>query len=344
MWYVGLDIGKKWHYVVAMDHTGHVHYRQKFPHEPFLLQHFFASLEGPCRVVIEATGNWHAVYDCIEPHVHEVVLAHPLKVKAIASARIKTDRIDATTLAHLLRADLIPRAYIPPRDVRDWRELVRHRVFLVRLRTRVKNRVHALLAKQGIRPPVVSDLFGAVGRQWLTGLALSDPYAAMRHRYLALLERLTAQLREVEQLIDATIEVTPPARLLMTLPGIGRHLALLILAEIGEVARFPTSKHLVSYAGLCPSTYASSTTRRHGRITKQGSPWLRWALVEAATQIWRYPHSALGRRFQRLRQRRDAKTARVAVARELCAAVFHVLRKQEPYREPSSSLSFTGRA
>lgn len=336
MWYIGLDIGKKWHYVVVMDKHGTIARQQRLPNDPELLPHFFKGLTGPVRVVLEATGNWMAIYDRIEPWVQEVVLAHPWKVKAIASARIKTDKIDATTLAHLLRADLIPRAYVPPRAVRDWRELVRHRAFLVRLRTRLKNRIHALLAKQGITPPPVSDLFGVKGRRWLTTLPLPAPYAAIRSRYLAVLENLTSQITEVEQTIDQTVETTLAARLLETIPGVGPYLALLILAEIGEIARFPSPKQLVSYSGLCPATYASGTTVRHGHLTKQGSPWLRWALIEAAIHVWRAPHSRLARLAQRLTQRRDVKIARVAVARELCTAIYHMLRKQEPYRDSSS--------
>lgn len=343
MWYVGLDIGLTKHYVVVMDEHGAIAQQQPLPHDPLVLQRFFEALEGPTRVVLEATGHWVAVYERIEPYVQEVVLAHPLKVRAIASARIKTDRIDATTLAHLLRADLIPRAYIPPRAVRDWRELVRHRAFLVRLQTRVKNRLHSLVAKQGLTPPLVSDLFGTAGRAWLQTVTVREPYAAMRTRYLAVLDHLRAQLRDVERTIDATVAPLRETRWLETIPGIGRYLALLVLAEIGEITRFPGPKQLVSYAGLCPSTYASGQTLRHGRLTHQGSPWLRWALIEAATHVGRRPGSRLARRFHRLAQRRDAKTARVAVARDLCHVVFHLLSKQEPYREPSSALMIPGR-
>jgi len=333
MWYVGLDIGLKWHYVVVMDADGHITQQQRLPNEAFLIQRFFETLEGPCRVVLEATSNWHAVFDRVEPYVAEVVLAHPLKVKAIASARIKTDKIDATTLAHLLRANLIPQAYIPPRAVRDWREVVRHRAFLVRLQTRVKNRVHTLLAKRGVTLPGHSDLFGAAGRQWLTTLALPEPYGAMRTRYLTVLDQLRNQIRDVERTIDQTVQTTLEAQLLETIPGIGRSLALLILAEIGTIQRFPDPKHLVAYAGLCPSTYASGQTVRHGHLTHQGSPWLRWALVEAACHVWQAPQSRLCQVYHRLCQRRDAKTARVAVARKLCTILFAMLHKSEPYRD-----------
>ena len=344
MWYVGMDIGKKGHYVVVMDASGQIAQQQKLPADPLLVRRFFETLEGPARVVVEATGRWMAVYDQVEACVQEVVLAHPLKVRAIASARIKTDKIDATTLAHLLRADLIPRAYIPPREVRDWREVVRHRAFLVRLQTRVKNRVHILLAKRGLTPPAVSDLFGLAGRQWLSALALPEPYGAMRTRYLTLLEGLRQQAREVEQTIDQTVALTAEAQLLLTIPGIGRALAWLVLGEVGAITRFPTAKHLVSYAGLCPSTYASGQTLRHGRLTKSGSTWLRWALVEAATHVHAHPTSRLYRLYRRLADRRDAKTARVAGARELCTGIFHMLRKQEPYRESGSPRSASGRS
>jgi len=334
---IGLDIGKRRHWVVSMDERGTIDCNQRLPNDPTVIEQFFKTLEGPCRVVLEATGNWMAVYDRIEPWVEEVLLAHPLKTKAIASARIKTDKIDATTLAHLLRADLIPQAYIPPKEVRNWRELVRHRAFLVRLRTRLKNRIHSLLAKRGISPPAVSDLFGRRGLQWLKALELPEPYGAIRIRYLAILDRLSHEIKESEKEIDQTVETTPEAKLLETVPGVGRYLSLLILAEIGEIGRFPSPKQLVSYAGLCPSTYQSGDTLRHGRLTKQGSRWLRWALVEAALHASQYPRTRLARLHERLTRRRDAKTARVAVARELCISVFHMLRKKESYREPSSS-------
>jgi len=344
MWYVGLDVGKTWHYVVVMNDLGPVSQQQKLPADPLVVRRFFETLEGPARVVLEATSHWMAVYDQVEAVVQGVVLAHPLKVRAMASARIQTDRIDATTLAHRLRADLIPRASIPPRVVRDWRELVRHRAFLVRLQTRVKNRVHILLAKQGLTPPAVSDLFGVAGLAWLQTVALAEPYAALRSRSLAVRAGLRAQLRDVERTIDATVQDTLEARLLQTLPGVGRYLALWILGEIGESARFPDPKPLVSYAGLCPSTYASGQTFRQGRLTKQGASWLRWALVEAATHVPRSATSRLGRLATRLIARRGVKTARIAVARELCHAVCHVLRKQESYRDPSSPRSASGRS
>jgi Transposase and inactivated derivatives len=335
---VGLDIGLKWHYVVVMDQDGHIQQQQRLPNDPLVLQRFFETLAGPCQVVLEATGNWVAVYERVEPYVSEVVLAHPLKVRAIASARIKTDKIDATTLAHLLRANLIPRAYIPPRAVREWREVVRHRAFLVRLQTRVKNRIHILLAKRGVTPPGHSDLFGVAGWQWLTTLALAEPYAAMRTHYLAVLEQLRRQIHAVERTIDQTVAATPEATLLETIPGVGRYLALLILAEIGAIQRFPDPKHLVSYAGLCPSTYASGQTLRHGHLTHQGSPWLRWALVEAACHVWQVPQSRLCGLYHRLCRRRDVKTARIAVARKLCTVIFAMLSKTEPYRDgPVSS-------
>lgn len=342
MWYVGLDLSKRFHYAVAMDAQGTVCRQQRLPHTPEDLRQFVGALNGPCQVVIEASGNWMPVYDWLEPFVDKVVLAHPLRVRAIASARIKTDRIDATTLAHLLRADLIPQAYIPPPSVRTWRELVRHRAFLVRLQTRVKNRVHALLVKQGVALPDVSDLFGVAGRDWLSALALPQPYAAMLLRYLAVLDHLKLQLRAVERTIDQTVADTPEAGLLQTIPGVGRYLALLLLGEIGEIRRFPSPKQLVSYAGLCPSTYASGQTLRHGRLIHQGSPWLRWGLIEVATHAAHRPGTCLTRLYQRLARRKDTKTARVAVARKLCTVVFHMLQRMESYREPSDALMTPG--
>jgi transposase len=169
----GLDVHKKYTNICVMDSAGTVLAEgrsdtDQLPHHPA----FF--LEGKKRVVLEAGANWPFVYDLLEPIVEEVLLAHPLRVRAIAAARVKTDAIDARTLAHLLRSDLIPAAYIPPPPIREARELFRYRLDLINQRVAVKNRVHAILTKEGLASPV-TDTFGREGRRWLEELPLSDP-------------------------------------------------------------------------------------------------------------------------------------------------------------------------
>jgi transposase len=275
---------------------------------------------------MEATGNWPYLYESWEDLVDEIQLAHPLKTKAIASAKIKTDRIDDGVLAHLGRADLVPQAYIPHRDVRDLREILRHRAFMVTLQTRVKNRLHSYLWKLGIETEQ-TDLFGKSGLSWLTTLEVRKPYRELLDQDLKLLETLQREIKQATQTIERLAKEDPRVRLILPLKGIGKYSAMLILAEIGEIDRFPDPKKLVSFAGLCPSTFQSGRVFYHGKITKQGSKWLRWILVEAAQKYARVP-GRLGALFRRIEKRKGRKTAKVAVAREILVCIYYYCLKK----------------
>lgn len=230
-----------------------------------------APSEGKARVVLESTGNWAFIYDTLEPYVSELILAHSKEVKAIAHARVKSDEIDADTLFHLLRADLIPTAYIPPREVRDRRDWLRSRTAIVRMGTQLKNRIHALLAKNGLTSPV-SDLFGQAGREWLDGVELCSVHRQILDRYLRLLDALEAESKATNAQVAREARAEPRARLLMTIPGVGPLTALLILAETGDIKRFHSHRQLVSYAGLAPQVRSSGGRTWLGSITKEGTP------------------------------------------------------------------------
>ena len=292
---------------------------------------FVQDLPHPIRLVMEATGNWAYLYECWEPLVEEIQLAHPLKTKAIASARIKTDRIDKRILAQLGLADLVPQAYIPPREVRDLREVLRHRAFLVMLQTKVKNRIHSYLWKLGVEPEV-TDLFGTAGLAWLQTAALREPFQALLAQDLTVLATLRQEIAQATQTINRLAKEDPRVALLLPIRGIGKYSALLILAEIGEVARFPEPKKLVAFAGLCPSTHQSGAVAYHGRLTKQGSTWLRWVLVEAAQRDAKAP-GRLGSFYRRLARKKGPNTAKVAVARELLVASYHCLKHGLAFQE-----------
>ena len=169
---VGIDLHRKRSHIAALDETGAQLLSRRIVNDP---QTFLTLLEdvGECRIALEATYGWEWLADVLQGAGYELHLAHPLRTKAIASARVKTDAVDAKTLAHLLRTGLLPEAYIAPPELRDLRELLRHRAVLTRMRTAVKNRVHALLARQGILPEH-SDLFGKGGRKFLAGLELPE--------------------------------------------------------------------------------------------------------------------------------------------------------------------------
>lgn len=258
------------------------------------------------------------------------MLAHPLKTKAIARARIKTDKIDATTLAQLLRADLVPAVSIPPRAVRDPREILRYRASLVRLRTQFTNKLRAILSKTGVQPPT-RTITGVKSQRFLATVPVRPCYRLEFDGYLRLFETLPAEIHQVSQTIDAQAQADPEAQLLCTMPGIGAYSALLILSEIADVRRFPDSRHLCSYAGLVPSVHASGGKTRLGRLTKQGSCWLRWILVELSV------HAINGApQFRSLSDRVAKKhgrnVGRVAVARAMLKTIYAMLKKQERFR------------
>ncbi len=325
MHYIGFDTHKRYTFFTQLDGAGRIVRQGKLSNTREELADFFADVTEPAAVVLEAGMNWYHLYDLLEVLGVGVTLANPVRTRAIAEAKVKTDKVDSATLAHLLRADLVPRAYIPPRAVRDLRELLRYRAGLVRVQTAVKNRVHGILLKHGYQCPV-SDAFGRTGRAWLTTLSLRSVYRRALEGWLQVLDTVRAQIQEVSRTIDQLARHTETAQRLCALPGVGPYTALLVLAEIGDVRRFPSPKHLASYGGLAPVVRASGGRVYTGHISKQGSMWLRWAVIEAAQQAVRLP-GPYRDRYRRLVQRKGPRVARVAVARELLTTMHWVLRR-----------------
>jgi transposase len=332
MQYYGIDIHKKYSTYTMVDEQGNVMNQGKIDNNIEAFKKVFREASGSdTKAVIESTCNWYYIHDLLEGMVGEVVIAHPLRTKAIASAKVKTDKIDATTLAQLLRADLIPKAYIAPPEIRDLRELLRYRASMVRIRTRVKNKVHAILIKNGINSPH-SDLFGKRGRKWLKTIEVREVYRMAIDGYLQLIDFLDEQIKPVTGEIDLKAKGDARAKILETIPGIGHYSAMLILGEVGDFSRFPSAKHLVSYAGLNPSVHSSGGITRYGRITKQGSSWLRWIMVEVASIASRHS-TRLGHLHTRVAYKHGHNTANIAVAREILTICYYLIRKGESYKE-----------
>lgn len=329
MQYVGMDTHKSFSQVCVMDEEGNAIMAEKVPNTPQAVDAFIAKLEPGSRIVMEASSCWEYLYDYLEQNGFDMKLANPLKTKAIASARIKTDSIDAETLAHLLRANLIPESYVPPQYVRDERQVVRLRASLVDIRTQVKNKIHALLARNGITYEF-SDLFGKAGMEFLQTLELPAASRFELDQYLTLLPVLDEKIETVQRQIEGMAEDNYHAKLLMTIPGISYYSALMIMSEIGDITRFESGKHLCSFAGLVPSVYQSGNTCRTGHITRQGSAWLRWILVQAANRIVG-SDTVLARFYLKLKQRKGHKTAVVATARKLLTYIYIMLRNNIPY-------------
>jgi transposase len=240
---------------------------------------------------------------------------------------VKTDAVDAKTLAHLLRADLLPEAYIAPRDLRDLRELLRHRAALTAMRAALKNRIHAILAKHGITRQH-SDLFGKGGRQFLGELELREPPRRRLDSLLALIDDFDREITATTKEIDQAAKADDRVEVLCQIRGVGRYTAMLIIAEVGDISRFPSARHLCSWAGLTPTVRSSDGKARLGRISRQGSPALRWALVEAA-QKSTTGADRLREHFERISKRRGRKVAKVAVARHILTLSYYGLRDGE---------------
>src|SRR5215213_9449992 len=237
---VGIDLHRKRSHIAALDESGEQLLSRRIVNDP---QTFLALLEdvGACRIALEATYGWEWLADVLQDAGYELHLAHPMRTKAIASARVKTDAVDARTLAHLLRADLLPEAYIAPRELRDLRDLLRHRVALTRMRTSLKNRVSAILAKNGIARPY-SDLFGPGGTQFLTELELRESPRRRLDSHLALIADFTREIDATSREIDARAKEDPYVEVLCQIRGVGRYIAMLIIAEVGDITRSASAR------------------------------------------------------------------------------------------------------
>ena len=287
------------------------------------------NLQPTDAVVVEASTNaWH-LYDQLQPRVASVTVAHPLLVQLITKTRVKTDPRDTIKLARLLAAGFIPAVWVPPQAVRDLRALVGHRCNLIRQRSAARNRLQSLLQSHNVVPPE-GDVFSRCRQEWWEALDLTVAERLLAGQQLALLDSLKPLIADVEAelLRQSTIEPwAQQAPCLLQLVGIGPVTAMVLLAAIGDITRFPSPKELVSYGGLGNSVYLSGQVQRTGRITKQGRKEIRWAMVEAAwVAVAKDPHWKA--EFQRLERRIGAGKAIVAIARKMLVVVWHVLSRQ----------------
>ena len=327
MVYVGIDLHRRTSHVAALDEEGLELLSRRLSNDPQALRAIFAGLGAEARVALEAAFGWEWLADLLEGEGIELHLAHPRHTKAIAAARVKTDAVDARTLAHLLRADLLPEAYVAPPEPRELRELLRHHIGLTRLRTARKNRVHALLARQGVQHRR-AELFGPRGRRFLGELSLPASTRSRLERLLALIADFDRELAAGKREIQACGKDDPRVCVLTRIPGVGVFIALLVIAEVGDVTRFPSARHLASWAGLTPRVSNSGERVRLGSISHQGSAHLRWGLIQAA-QTAVQADGPLKSSYERIKHRRGSKVAKVAVARGILTLCYYGLRDGE---------------
>lgn len=328
--YIGVDLHKKTCYITVMNKKGIIKKQTEITNTPETVNGFFAEYAGD-RVAVESTLNWIPFYEKLEKLGCDVVLSNPLQTKAVASARIKNDKVDSQVLADLLRTNFLPTAYIQPRDVRDLKELVRQRSHYVEMRTKIKNKIHAVLFKADVSHSF-SSLYGKAGMEFLKGLSVRKVYREELNRYMDTLSFFNGQIDELSDTIKKNASDDYDCKLLMTIPGIGYYTALMIKSEIGDIARFASAKKLCRYAGLIPSTYASADKIRTGRITKCGSKWLRKACVDAITSGCRNTNK-ISVFYRKLKKNKGTGKAKVAAARKLCSVIFAILTDKQPFRE-----------
>jgi len=332
MYYTGIDLHKKTSFITTIDADGKIVTGANLQNVEGDILAYFANLGEETKVVIESMSSWYWLYDLLTGEGFEVVISNPVKTKAIASAKIKNDKIDSHMLAQLLRADLISTVYVSSLETRKLKELLRHRSRLVRDATRMKNRIHMLLMKNNLRSPF-SDLFGVQGLSYLQEIDLPAYHRHQVETYLLLYEKLQEQIKPLTKRVRALAKKNHTVQLLMTIPGIGPITAMFIIAEVDDISRFRSYRNLASYAGLVPSLDASAGKEKMGRITKQGSPYLRTALVEAAQAAARMQNSRLRVFFRRRIVKAGYQKAVVATAHKVLQYAFYVWKNQTPYQE-----------
>ena len=335
MLHVGLDLSRKRVDVCVLSDAGELVGQFPAPVDRdglYALTRRVGVFDEPVQGVVESMNGARFVHDELSRYGWEVLLADAQRVKGLAPLACKTDKVDARVLAELSWRDLVPAVWLPSPELRAERERARYRLYLVKHRTSLKNRIHATLIAFGHQRQM-SDLFGAAGRRLLEQLDLPEPWRGHLDASLLMIDDLERQIAQIERELQRQGADHRYVPLLLSVPGIGWVLAYTIAAEIGEITRFQTPKHLVGYTGLCPRVKQSGDSDRRGPLSKHGPKYLRWALIEAAQHAAASPHYR--ERYQhtkhRLGKQRGAKVAQIDLARTLAEAIWQILTRNQPF-------------
>src|SRR5499425_903992 len=327
---VGCDLHARKQQVAVLDATTGEILEQELVHDGDAVERFYRALRPPVTIGIETTGYTQWFHTAMHRLGHTVLVGEAAKIRAMVVRKTKTDRRDARHLLDLLRHDRFPTVWIPDPVTRDLRALIAHRVRLVRMRTMVKNGLQAIALNQ--RLTLRSALWTQRGLAQLQALSLPTYATRRRDDNLDLLAWLTTRIDDLDARIASSADADPRARLLLTHPGVGPLTALTAVLVLGPIARFPDSKHVVSYVGLAPAINASGDKQHLGKITKQGNALLRWVLGQAAPLAAR-ADVTLRRRYFSVMHRRGRPKAKVALARKLLVRLYVMLRDQIDYEE-----------
>lgn len=341
--YIAFDSHKRYTWVEHFEANTDKRREYRVEHAPGAIRDALQGTAPGTKVAIEATANWYWITDEIEQAQCVPQLVHPRKAKLMMGQINKTDKLDTHGLNVLQRNGTLPVVWIPPGALRELRELTRTRVVLVAQRTRWKNRITATLAKWGLPASEYSDPYGKKAREELEARLerLPEQTRWTTRQMLLQLDYLSAQIVEFEKRLGELVEVTPEMQRLKTLPGVGVILSATMALEIGEIGRFLSAERLASYSGTVPRVHASGDRTRYGRTRPDVNRYLKWAFAEAANSVAvncrRFPERHVSQLYARLRVRKGHNKAVGAVARHLAEAAFHVLSKQQAYRDPTLS-------
>ena len=340
MEYIALDSHKRYSFASVEEHTGAILREARIDHRRGAITEFLSAWKPGTSVAVETIGNWYWIVDEIEAAGMAPQLVHARRAKMMLASVNKTDKLDCHGLNRLQRTGTLPTVWIPPAAIRDLRDLPRTRMMLSGERTKLKNRIHATLAKYCISIEGASDAFGKRGLEELERkLELLPPHSRFCvQRLLAILEKLQDEITHFEAQIKKAFRTSRLMELLQTLPGVGFILAVVILLEIGEVSRFPDAPRLAAYSGTTPRVYASGGRVRYGQTRSDVNRYLKWAFVEAANVVAlncrRTPARHVSQLYLRIRQHKGHQKAVGAVARHLAESTYWVLKKGEAYKEP----------
>lgn len=328
---IGLDVGRSVA-EVAICEDGRTRSGGRISVTPDGLRAFAAGLRPDDEVVLEATTNTWAIAGLLAEHAGRVVVSNPLRTRAIADAKHKTDRIDAAVLAELQAARYIPEVWQPDQATIELRSLVAHRTGLVGVRTAQRNRVHAILGRALVAPPV-ADVFGVRGRIWLAGLELPQLPRLELDAALRLHDAAEAEIAGAERVLAGHLVDDPRARHLLTIPGMGPAVTAGLVGLIGDIGRFPRPANLASYLGLDPRVRQTGGKPAFtGHISRAGQAHARGLLIEAAHAAVKVPGPLRAFHARLLRRRHSSGVAIVAVARKLAVLAWHLLTSDQDYR------------
>jgi len=329
-YYIGVDFHTQFSFVTVMDANGTIIEQKQLNHlDVPSIREFFSRFAPDASVSVEATRSWYWFVDLLQGLGLSVNLVHPKKTRIIAESTIKTDKIDASVLAHLDRCNFLPKAFIPDLHSRSLRELLRYHYSLVKFRTATKNKIHALLAKLNIQHEF-SDLFGKAGSTFLNKLPLPDIFRLELNGYTSLLDHLKDSIDAVARVIENSCSQSPMASRLFNTPGLGHFSALLLAAEIADIHRFASFKKFCSYAGLAPSTHQSGSKIYHGHIIKDSNAYIRHVLIEAVSHTIKKDNSLFWF-YRRIAKKHGTNKARVATARKLAKIIYFMLIRNQDY-------------